>query len=375
MQEQRISLYFRDERSDKEYHLQLLGKDDGFVVNYQNGPRGGTLASGTKTPKPLDYEAARKKYDKVVREKTSKGYTEGESGQAYQSTSLEEHFTGIVPQLLNPLTEEEAQQLIEDPLYILQEKFDGERRLVRLDKADGTVCATGINRRGLAVALPVRVVEALVATLATQTPLALDGEMVGEQLVVFDVLEFEGRNLREETLQSRLASLNRVAEALSGAQAGTDVTVAETHWCTGPKRETYERLKSQGREGAVFKRLTATYTAGRPNSGGPQRKRKFTHSATVFVEKTNAGKRSVAVGVLDVDGKTVALGSVKIPTNHEIPEKGALVEVEYLYAFRGGSLFQAQYRGARKDLERSAASVQQLHYKSADSDEDDDNAE
>jgi len=95
----------------------------------------------------------------------------------------------------------------------------------------------------------------------------------------------------------------------------------------------------------------------------------------VFVEKTNAGKRSVAVGVLDVDGKTVALGSVKIPTNHEIPEKGALVEVEYLYAFRGGSLFQAQYRGARKDLERSAASVQQLHYKSADSDEDDDNAE
>lgn len=375
MQEQSICLYYRDERSDKEYRVQLLARDGGFIVNYQNGRRGGTLASGTKTAKPLDYEAARKVYDKVVREKMSKGYTEGESGQAYQATSLEERFTGVLPQLLNPLTEEEAQRLLTDDEYVVQEKFDGQRRLVRLVDEGTGVQATGINRRGLVVPLPGRVAAVLTGLLGQWAPLTLDGEMVGEQFVVFDVLEFEGRNLREQRLMLRLTSLNRVADALEDTEEQDgDVIVARTCYSTAEKLAEYARLKAEGREGAVFKRMGAAYAAGRPNSGGPARKRKFTHSATVQVAKVNAGKRSVAVSAVDANGKTVALGNVTIPANQPIPESGALVEVEYLYAFPGGSLFQPQYKGVRDDLECSAANTAQLHFKRANTDEDDDAA-
>jgi len=95
------------------------------VVNFAFGRRGTTLQTGTKTPSPVDFETARKTYDKLVREKQAKGYTPGEDGTPYQHTSKEERATGIFPQLLNPIDEEQALRLIDDPDWCAQEKFDG----------------------------------------------------------------------------------------------------------------------------------------------------------------------------------------------------------------------------------------------------------
>ena len=59
----------------------------------------------------MDYEAAVKIYDKLVREKMAKGYTPGEDGTPYQGTEREAAATGIFPQLLNPIDEDQAEQL------------------------------------------------------------------------------------------------------------------------------------------------------------------------------------------------------------------------------------------------------------------------
>jgi bifunctional non-homologous end joining protein LigD len=72
-----ITLYFREGSSDKVYQAGIEPKDAGFVVNFAFGRRGSTLKTGTKTAKPVDYQAALNVYDKLVREKMAKGYCSG----------------------------------------------------------------------------------------------------------------------------------------------------------------------------------------------------------------------------------------------------------------------------------------------------------
>src|SRR5437762_9940453 len=140
-----ITLYYREGPSDKIYQVSLEPKGDGFVVNFAFGRRGSTLNTGTKTSSPVDYETAKKTYDKLVREKAAKGYTPGEDGTPYQHTDKEQQVSGIRPQLLNPIEEEEVNRLIKDSKWCMQEKKDGKR--VLLKKEGSTV--TGINRKGL----------------------------------------------------------------------------------------------------------------------------------------------------------------------------------------------------------------------------------
>jgi bifunctional non-homologous end joining protein LigD len=75
-----VSLYYREGTSDKEYHIQLEQANGGYVVNFQYGRRGSALKSGTKTLVPVSIGAANQIYDKLLREKTGKGYVEGQSG-------------------------------------------------------------------------------------------------------------------------------------------------------------------------------------------------------------------------------------------------------------------------------------------------------
>ena len=69
------SLYFTNGSSDKEYHARIEEKDGGFVVNFAYGRRGASLTTGTKTQTPVAYDKALAIFDKLVREKMSKGYS------------------------------------------------------------------------------------------------------------------------------------------------------------------------------------------------------------------------------------------------------------------------------------------------------------
>lgn len=51
------------------------------------------MQTGTKTSAPVDYETAKGIYDKLVREKTAKGYTPGADGTPYKQTRDEGRAT------------------------------------------------------------------------------------------------------------------------------------------------------------------------------------------------------------------------------------------------------------------------------------------
>src|SRR5664279_248962 len=96
-----ITLYYREGSSDKVYQCAIEPAGEHFVVNFAYGRRGSTLNTGTKTNVPVDYDNAKRIFDKLVKEKTAKGYTPGEDGTPYQTPDTVERFTGILPQLLN----------------------------------------------------------------------------------------------------------------------------------------------------------------------------------------------------------------------------------------------------------------------------------
>jgi bifunctional non-homologous end joining protein LigD len=355
-----VTLYYKQGSSDKVYQASVVEAPGGFVVTFAYGRRGTTLTTGTKTAKPVNAAAAHKIFDKLVAEKTAKGYSPGESGTPYQGTPQGDRATGVLPQLLNPVNETVANELLADPEWYMQEKFDGRRALIR--KKNNEV--TGINRKGLAIALPEPVVVAVENLLDDH--LLLDGELIDDAYIPFDLLENHGCDIRGQSYLSRLIQLERCLGALKVDDDLPCVPVlraADTFKAPLAKLEAYQDLGRRKREGVVFKKLSAPYNAGRPASGGDQLKFKFTASASCIVTGVTKGKRSVSLALLD-GKKLVDVGKVTIPPNEEIPRKGSIIEVRYLYAHRGGSLYQPVFAGVRDDVARADCTIGQLKYKS-----------
>jgi bifunctional non-homologous end joining protein LigD len=355
---ERITLYYRSGSSDKIYCANLEPQGERFAVTFAYGRRGSTLKTGTKTPAPVDYATAKKIYDQLVKDKMAKGYTPGEDGTPYQGTTREFRATGILPQLLNPIDEAEAQLLIADPDWWMQEKLDGKR--VLLLKSGDTI--TGINRKGLAIALPTPIVD--FARTLGGTQWLLDGEAVGDVLIVFDLLEQACVDLRGQTYRQRLTALSGLL-APGGEAPIRTLTTATTK---AKKQTLLETLRSTNREGVVFKRHAAPYTPGRPASGGDQRKLKFTATASCIVLAINPGKRSVSLELCDQE-RRVAVGNVTIPAGKPVPQPGTVIEIRFLYAFPGGSLYQPVYLHPRDDLAPADCRVDQLKFR-ATSEED-----
>ena len=351
------SLYFSEGGSDKVYHAQIIGDDaSGYVVNFQYGRRGSTLQSGSKTPSPVPLVKAQAVFDKIVKEKVSKGYSPDASGTPFVGTSNAGRSSGVNLQLLNPITREEAHALIHDDFWAMQQKMDGERRAVKVD-VDGNVI--GINRKGLTVALPQSIADAALQCLPRDS--VVDGEQVGDTLFVFDVLRYGGRDIANMTYHERSMGL---LMGIPGAASRNDpLRCVPLHRTSLEKAAAFAEFEEARAEGVVFKRLDAPHTPGRPASGGSQRKFKFVETATVKVLGMNDGVRSARMGLYDADGNLVEVGSVTIPPNAKLPAAGDLIEVRYLYAYPGGSLYQPIYCAPRTDLDDGAAALTQLKYK------------
>ena len=353
------TLYYKAGGSDKIYSVRIEPQGDGFVVAFAYGRRGSTLQSGVKTATPVSFDAAEKIFQRLVREKTAKGYTPGEDGTPYQQTVREERATGILPQLLNPIDESKAERLIADPAWLAQEKLDGKRVLIKRVGDE----ILGINRKGLTIALPEPIVS-FACGLGPQQWL-MDSECVGDVLVVFDLLEHACINLRPQPYNKRLKMLYEMPIA----DHRQPIRFIETATTAPAKRQLLARLREQKREGIVFKRLVAPYTPGRPASGGDQLKLKFTATASCIVAGTNGSKRSVKLELLD-GGNRVGVGSVTVPVNHPIPPKDSVIEARYLYANVGGALYQPVYLGRRDDIAVAECNVTQLKFKSGSSDDE-----
>jgi len=349
------SLHYREGSSDKVYHASIEARADGFIVTFAYGRRGNTLTTGTKTTEPVKLEQAQAIHKKLVASKLAKGYQitdeSGEAGVVYQQTGNEGCDSGIRCQLLNAVDESELARLLGDKQHCLQEKHDGRRLLVRKQGNE----ITGINRRGLVVALPDTIRHAVEEL---PVDVLIDGEAVGDVLHVFDLLEVKGNNLRERGYLNRYAGLLMLIDP-THAVLRTVSTMVEP----ADKQAMFETFRQRGCEGVVFKDIDAPFSIGRPNSGGSQLKFKFVESASFVVTGRNA-KRSVSLGLYDGD-TLVPAGNVTIPPNHAVPAPDDVCEVQYLYGFReSGAIYQPVYQGPRTDIPASECTTDQLKYKS-----------
>jgi bifunctional non-homologous end joining protein LigD len=347
-----ITLYYREGPSDKVYQASIQPQENGYLVHFAYGRRGSTLNTGNKTPKPVEFQIAKGIYDKLIREKMAKGYRPGADTPAQVPVEDPKQPSGIQCQLLNPIEEKEADLLLFNPSYWMQEKMDGRRLLIR---KQGDII-TGINRLGYITSVPEPI---LASAVKYPGDFIIDGEAVGDMLHAFDLLLFDADDLRTLGFSSRYLKLRdllsefdhphiRIVDARFPPQAAG--------W--------FSQIQSEGKEGVVFKHVDAPYTPGRPNSGGPQLKYKFYETASFIVASVNP-KRSVSLNVFE--GNTLRpAGNVTIPPNHEVPAPGSIVEVRYLYAFpESGCIYQPVYQGPRNDIEPAACTADQLKYKPA----------
>ena len=161
MQPERAELYCQQGSSDKVYHLQLEGAQDQWAVQAQWGRRGSALQSDVKVS-GTSYEEAKRVYDRILREKTGKGYqvahatSNGNEAIAVGPPATKEH-SGHTPELLTPIEEPEALLLAQDASWWFQQKFDGRRLAVQ--KSEGKY--SGINKLGQIIPIDSRLAESL----------------------------------------------------------------------------------------------------------------------------------------------------------------------------------------------------------------------
>jgi bifunctional non-homologous end joining protein LigD len=328
------NLYYIDARSDKVYNVELVqNASEGWDLNISYGRKGSSLQSSTKL-EGVEYPKARKAFDKLVTAKLGKGYMP--TGEEMSVPVTDKVQTGMFPQLANSLAWEDIEALwgVWDEMFF-QEKYDGERRMIKL----GTPIVAS-NRTGFAVTVHPRIQKDLEELALVFPDWILDCEDMGEYLWVFDIYHrtapFKTRRRRLMVLEDYIFS-----HALAAIDVDTALHIPDLEYL----RTLRDNHRTGGAEGIILRHATSPYVPGKPNSGGDLIRFKFWESATVIVTKQNDA-RSVQVAVAD----DIIVGNVSIPLNHNVPRVGEFVEVEYLYAYpNGGSLYQPVYKGPRRD--------------------------
>lgn len=359
---EQVVLTFVEGSSDKEYRIQLAAEDKVYMVKVQWGRRGSTLQSGEKY-KGEDIETAKKVYSKIHGEKVGKGYRvesgdTSEVGVGYVGAAggtSEAVKLGVVPQLLNVIEDTEVESYLRDTAYGLQEKMDGKHLMIEV--CNGVMRC--FNKKGIEVGYPSEWTKLTTNTLKGLLNILLDGEGIGDKFYCFDMLSVSGVDLRGDSYQDRYGRLSGLLSFKSEVFKVVPLAIGYK-----AKRELYDRLVSGKREGVVFKRLDAVYTAGKGH--GDMWKLKFYSTASVRVMVGRDGKHSVGMAVLD-GRRWVSVGNCTIPPSVKVlPGIGSVIEVRYLYAYRGGSLYQPTYIGPRDDVDAMECVIGQLKYKSSE---------
>jgi bifunctional non-homologous end joining protein LigD len=335
MAERSIYLYCTEGGSDKEYHLHLRARDGAWALDYANGKRG-AVGRSTQKLAPTTLDAANKEFDKIVKSKMKGGYTEAESGVRFTDTVHAQSASGHAQQLPTAVDEHAAKKLVLHHGFALQEKANGERRSSEVIAR----VARGINKLGLYVNLP----ENIAQDMSAFGDAFFDGEQVGMNYYVFDLLQIGNQDLRGRPFGERYAMLEDVLKKTFRTPSSC-IHLLKAEFTPMHKQAMLDRIAAANGEGGVFKDVTQPYEGGRsPNVF----KYKFTESSTCQVLDINK-QRSVQIGLLNANGRMLSLGNVTIPANFQVPARGDLVEVEYLY-FTGSAFEQPVYLGPRNDI-------------------------
>jgi len=363
------SLILTNAKHDKVFRAWLMPQGTGWVVRTEWGARSaGKLSSQVKPDSPTTYEAAKKIYDKKIREKTELPCSCG-CGDRYLQTRVEAGEpklqpidctaaqaeqeqkaeavagpTSWAPQLLEPIEGERGKLLlVGDDRYGAQEKYDGVCISLWWAEEQRARC---FNKLGQLRDVPTYVADSLIARAreAEAKSFWVHGELLpnGGPLVVHDLMEWNGDDQRGETYRARFGL---VATFLGNC---LHIAIPELITGTHAKSAFVAALAAKRAEGVVFKRLNAPYLPGRTQHF----KFKFWQSATCKVtpKRKIDGKNSHAISVLR-KGKLVEVGTVTGKSS--VPAQvGSLVEVKYLYVGHGDRFVQPELLGLRDDQAR-----------------------
>lgn len=350
-----VTLYYSDlavgGTSDKEYRIQIVKVDGGFVVDFQFGRRGGTLQSGTKTKHPVSEQEAQDIFDRLLADKRKDGYDFPKGAAVTEMPARIPDQAGrskYPAEAPAEISADEAKRLFDDNGFWMQMKMDGHRCQIE-KRSDGTVVR--YNKRGEPASLPGEVAAEL--KLIPLRNFFMDGELISNSFVAFDLLAADGLDLRSTKYGDRF-------EQLVGALAykGANFITAVPTWRTrGQKRHGYEECVATRCEGVVFKNTYAEYRSG---DSGQHKKVKFTKTASCKVVAVGVNsKANAAVALLD-GAEWVEVAHVSTIGKGKITV-GDVVEVEFLCATKGRRLREPRIKEVRNDeITASECTIDQL---------------
>lgn len=249
----------------------------------------------------------------------------------------------------------EAAARVLDPDYGVQQKFDGKRILLHVERTS----VTAYNRSGLMCGISKDILTEA-KRFSIFAPLMFDAEWIREinSLYTFDFLEFEGTDLRPEKFIHRIGHLT---QAFNGQETSL-IHQARTEVEQEGKVALVSQIYELNLEGIAAKLLHSPYFIGRsPNNY----KHKRTHEASFLVIRRNH-KASVDLALFDDNNRLIEVGSVQIrnSTFNRVKE-GTILEVRYMHAFKSHKIYQPRMLRIRDDLKPDSCLLSQLRYKAA----------
>jgi bifunctional non-homologous end joining protein LigD len=232
-----------------------------------------------------------------------------------------------------------------DPYWVMQKKYDGERFPVELSRKG----VMGFNRKGQVRALSAEVEKELKGLLvlpdfSDDRVTIFDGELMGDVYVIYDILKLRDNDVTKMPFVERFGLIEELLGSCSKLHL-----LASTAWTTLEKQELFTEAYASSWEGVMFRGVHSTYEGCRSSN---LRKYKLWATATCRVLTVNAA-RSVQVALRDDLDNELFAGNVTIAVNQDIPEPDSLIEVRYLYALDGGSLYQPNFIRLRTDIDEA----------------------
>jgi len=258
-------------------------------------------------------------------------------------------------QLLTAIDDgEKAAAVLLNPNYAVQQKFDGKRIILHVDK--NTV--TAHNRDGLTCSVSPEIVKEAKA-FSPLAPITLDGEWIREikSFQTFDLLALGGTDTTPLPFKARQEHLQRVFKTIKAHS----LQLARTEYKKEEKVSLLQRIHDAQLEGIVLKHIGSPYKIDRQKD---QFKYKFTAVSSFVITKLHSPKQSVAIAVFDANGRLVPSGDVKIRNSRFKLTEGMVIDVRYSHCFPQSHLaYQPRMISIRDDLQPEACVISQLRYK------------
>jgi bifunctional non-homologous end joining protein LigD len=256
-------------------------------------------------------------------------------------------------QLLTALDDGEAAAAkLLDENYAAQQKFDGKRILLTVDRSS----ITAHNRSGLVCEISRNILDQA-RQLQAIAPLILDGEWLNQTKAfhAFDLLEVDGTDIKPLFFSQRQDQLNRIL-AVANLPG---INSVRTEYHQAGKVQLLQTIHDHNLEGVVLKAKNSPYKVGRQPD---QFKFKFTAVSSFVITGRNQ-KESVSLGAFDENNHLINCGDVKIRNRYFKVNEGMIIDVRYMHAFPSHLIYQPRMVAIRDDLQPEACTLSQLRYK------------